>query len=66
MLDAVGTCRQRCWRYDWVVDLDIRGFFDNIDHSLMMRAVPKHTNCKWVLLYMERWLKAPVEAEDGS
>jgi len=65
-LDAVGTCRQRCWRYDWVVDLDIRGFFDNIDHSLMMHAVRKHTDCPWMLLYIERWLKAPVQAEDGT
>jgi RNA-directed DNA polymerase len=65
-LDAVGTCRTRCWRYDWVVDLDIRGFFDNIDHSLMMHAVRKHTDCPWVLLYIERWLKAPAEAEDGT
>jgi len=65
-LDAVGTCRWRCWRYDWVVDLDIKGFFDNIDHSLMMHAVRKHTDCRWVLLYVERWLKAPVELEDGS
>jgi RNA-directed DNA polymerase len=65
-LDAVGTCRQRCWRYDWVVDLDIKGFFDNIDHSLMMHAVRKHTDCPWVLLYIERWLKAPAEADDGT
>ena len=65
-LQAVGQCRKRCWRYDWVVDLDIRGFFDNIDHSLMMHAVRKHTDCPWVLLYIERWLKAPVEAEDGT
>lgn len=65
-LEAVGTCRARCWRYDWVVDLDIRGFFDNIDHSLMLHAVRKHTDCPWTLLYIERWLKAPAEAEDGS
>jgi RNA-directed DNA polymerase len=65
-LDAVGTCRQRCWRHDWVVDLDIKGFFDNIDHALMMHAVRKHTDCPWVLLYIERWLKAPVQAEDGT
>jgi RNA-directed DNA polymerase len=65
-LDAVGKCRERCWRYDWIVDLDIKGFFDNIDHALMMHAVRKHTDCKWTLLYIERWLKAPVEAEDGS
>ena len=65
-LDAVGACRKRCWRYDWVVDLDIKGFFDNIDHSLMMQAVRKHTDCPWVLLYIERWLKAPAEIEDGT
>ena len=64
-LDAVGKCRERCWRYDWVVDLDIRGFFDNIDHSLMMHAVRKHTDCPWILLCIERWLKAPTEADDG-
>ena len=64
-LDAVGQARQRCWRYDWVVDLDIKGFFDNIDHKLMMRAVRKHTDCRWLLLYVERWLKAPVLDEDG-
>jgi RNA-directed DNA polymerase len=65
-LEAIGKCRERCWRYDWVVDLDIKGFFDNIDHSLMMRAVQKHTDCKWMLLYIERWLKAPAEADDGT
>jgi RNA-directed DNA polymerase len=65
-LDAIGKCRERCWRYDWVVDLDIRGFFDNIDHSLMMHAVRKHTDCPWVLLYIERWLKAPAEGDDGT
>jgi RNA-directed DNA polymerase len=65
-LDAVGKCRERCWRYDWVVDLDIRGFFDNIDHSLMMHAVCKHTDCPWVLLYIERWLKAPAEDDSGK
>jgi group II intron reverse transcriptase/maturase len=65
-IEAVGTARQRCWRYDWVLDLDIKGFFDNIDHELMLRAVRKHTDCKWLLLYIERWLKAPVQLEDGT
>ena len=65
-IDAVGVTRQRCWRYDWVLDLDIKGFFDNIDHDLMMRAVRKHTDCRWVLLYIERWLKAPEQLEDGT
>lgn len=65
-LDAVGVCRERCWRYDWVVEVDIRGFFDSIDHALMMHAVRKHTDCPWVLLYIERWLKAPAQDEDGK
>ncbi|MGV8058730.1 MAG: group II intron reverse transcriptase/maturase [Smithellaceae bacterium] len=65
-IEAVGVARQRCWRYDWVLDLDIKGFFDNIDHDLLMRAVRKHTDCKWVLLYIERWLKAPAQLADGS
>lgn len=65
-LDAVATARERCWKYNYVIDLDIRGFFDNLDHSLIMRAVKKHTNQEWILLYIERWLKAPVQAEDGT
>jgi RNA-directed DNA polymerase len=63
---AVEQARRRCWRFNWVLDLDIRGFFDNIDHELMLRAVRKHTSCKWVLLYVERWLKAPAQLEDGT
>lgn len=65
-IEAVGVARQRCWRYAWVLDLDIKGFFDSIDHGLLLRAARKHTDCKWVLLYIERWLKAPVQLEDGS
>ncbi len=65
-IDAVRTARQRCWRYDWVVDIDIKGFFDSIDHGLLLRAVRKHTKCTWVLLYIERWLKAPAMLEDGQ
>jgi RNA-directed DNA polymerase len=57
-IEAVGQARKRCWRYDWVVDLDIKGFFDNIDHELLMLAVKRHTDCRWVLLYIERWLEA--------
>ena len=64
--DAVGQARQRCWNYDWVVDLDIRGFFDNIDHELMNRAVRKHAKEKWMVLYIERWLTAPMQEEDGQ
>lgn len=64
--DALATARQRCWRRDWVLDLDVKGFFDNIDWELLMRAVRRHTNCSWVLLYIERWLKAPVRMPDGT
>lgn len=64
-LDAVAVVRQRCWKYAWVVDLDIKGFFDNIDHDLLMKAVRQHTDCRWILLYIERWLKCPVQYPDG-
>jgi RNA-directed DNA polymerase len=63
---ALTVARRRCWRYDWVLDLDIKGFYDNIDHDLMMRAVRHHTQSPWVLLYIERWLKAPVCMPDGT
>jgi len=63
--DAVGQARQRCWKLDWVLDLDLKGFFDNISHKLMMKAVRKHAREKWVVLYMERWLKAPAQSEHG-
>jgi len=64
-LEAVAQARQRCWRYDWVVDIDIKGFFDNIDHKLLMRAVKKHARDRWVILYIERWLKAPAQDAEG-
>ena len=65
-LDAIGVTRERCWRYNWVLEFDIKGLFDNIDHELLLRAVRKHVKCKWALLYIERWLKAPIELEDGT
>ena len=65
-LDAVGTARRRSWRYNWVIDLDIKGFFDNLDHELVMRAVRYHTVIPWIHLYVERWLKAPAQQKDGS
>ena len=64
--DAVEQARQRCWRSGWVLDLDIKAFFDSMDHDLMMRALQKHTQEKWVLLYVRRWLEAPVQMPDGS
>jgi RNA-directed DNA polymerase len=65
-LDAVAVTRKRCWYYDWVVEFDIRGLFDNIRHDLLMRALRYHCDCSWVLLYIERWLKAPLRKQDGS
>ncbi|MBX9804672.1 MAG: group II intron reverse transcriptase/maturase [Alphaproteobacteria bacterium] len=64
--DAIGVARKKCWDYDWVIDLDIKGFFDNMDHDLVMKALNRHTDCKWILLYVERWLKAPAMLEDGT
>jgi RNA-directed DNA polymerase len=65
-LDAVGTARKRCWTADWVIDLDIKAFFDSIPHDLVERAVARHTNLPWVRLYVGRWLRAPVERPDGT
>lgn len=65
-VDALTVTRQRCWRYDWVIDLDVRAFFDNLDHALVLRAVGKYTQNRWILLYVERWLQAPVQLEDGT
>ena len=64
-LDAVGVARQRCWRQNWCIDLDIKGFFDTIDHELMLKAVRFHTDEKWIALYVERWLKVPLATESG-
>jgi RNA-directed DNA polymerase len=65
-LDAVGVCRQRCWSNDWVIDLDIRAFFDTIPHPLLLKAVSRHTDQRWMLLYIERWLEAPLRKRDGT
>ena len=65
-LDAVAVCRERCWRNDWIIDLDVRAFFDSVDHSLMLKAVERHTDARWVLLYVTRWLKAPMQKQDGT
>lgn len=63
---ALASARVRCWKWDWVIDLDIKGFFDNIPHGLLMKAVRKHCTERWMLLYIERWLKAPLQRPDGS
>jgi len=64
-LDAVGVTRQRCWKYDWVLEFDIKGLFDNLPHDLLLKAVRRHVQCKWALLYIERWLTASME-KDGK
>lgn len=64
-LDAIGVTRQRCWNYNWVVEYDIKGLFDNLDHELLIKAVEKHTSNRWVILYIKRWLKAPIQMPDG-
>ena len=64
--DALGVCRERCWKYDWVIDLDYQSFFDSIDHEFMLKAVAAHTKERRILLYVERWLKAPSQQEDGT
>ena len=63
--DALAVTRKRCWRYDWVVEFDIQGAFDNIDHSLLIKAVEHHVHERWMLLYIKRWLSAPFETEQG-
>ena len=65
-LDAVGKCRQRCWKADWVIDLDIQKFFDNVSWDLMLKAVAVHTDSPWVMLYVKRWLAAPLQLPDGT
>lgn len=65
-IQAVGKAREWCWKDDWVLDLDIKGFFDNIDHEITLKLLENHTDCKWIILYIERWLKAPAQLEDGT
>ena len=62
----MGRARERCWKFNWVLDLDVQAFFDTLDHALVMRAVKRYTDCRWVLLYVERWLKAPLQLQDGT
>jgi RNA-directed DNA polymerase len=64
--DAVNVTRQRCWQYDWVVEFDIKGLFDNIDHALLMKALRHHCKIGWVVLYVQRWLKVPMQYSDGK
>jgi group II intron reverse transcriptase/maturase len=65
-LDAVAACRQRCWKYDWTIDLDVQKFFDSVEHDRMIKAVEANTDLPWVVLYVRRWLIAPIQQPDGS
>lgn len=65
-IQALEVTRKRCWRYDWLLEFDIKGLFDNLRHDLLLRALRKHTDCAWALLYIERWLVAPFQEPDGS
>ena len=64
--DALGVARRRCWKQDWVLDLDVRAFFDSVPHDLLLKAVAHHTQERWVLLYIARWLTAPMQMPDGT
>jgi group II intron reverse transcriptase/maturase len=64
--EAVGVCRQRCWKFDWVIDLDVQKFFDTVPWALVVKAVEAVTDCRWVLLYVRRWLTAPLQMPDGT
>lgn len=64
-LQAIAITRERCWKYSWVVEFDVKGLFDNIRHDLLMKALQKHCDVNWVLLYVQRWLEAPIEMSDG-
>jgi len=65
-LEAIGITRKRCGRYDWVLELDIKGLFDNISLALLLKAVDKHTDVSWIKLYIRRWLTAPMRLPDGT
>jgi RNA-directed DNA polymerase len=65
-LDAVATCRKRCWKYDWVVEFDIRKFFDTVPWDKVVACVEAHSDARWVVLYVKRWLAAGLRMPDGS
>jgi RNA-directed DNA polymerase len=65
-LDAVAACRKRCWKKDWAIDLDVEKFFDSVRRDLIIKAVEAHTDLPWVVLYVKRWLTAPLQLADGS
>jgi RNA-directed DNA polymerase len=64
--DALAVTRKRCWKQDWILDLDVRAFFDSVPHDLLLKAVAHHTDSRWILLYIGRWLTAPMKMSDGT
>jgi RNA-directed DNA polymerase len=64
--DALAVCRERCWKYDWAIDLDVQKFFDEVPWDLIVKAVQAVTDCRWVLLYVKRWLEAPLQHPNGT
>jgi group II intron reverse transcriptase/maturase len=65
-IQALETTRRRCWRRDWVLEFDIKGLFDNIRHDYLIEMVKRHTQEKWIILYVQRWLTTPFQMEDGT
>ncbi len=65
-IQAIAVTRKRCWKYGWLLEFDIKGAFDNIDHSLLMKALERHTDSDWILLYIKRWLEVPLQQPDGK
>lgn len=63
---AIAQARKRCWKFDWAVEVDIKGFFDNIDHDQLLKAVRHHSQERWVVMYIKRWLKVSVQMPDGA
>ena len=63
---AISKAKKHCWNYAWVVDMDIKGFFDNIDHGLMIKALRYYTDKEYIIMYVKRWLKAPIRLKDGT
>ena len=64
--DALTKTRRNCWLFNWVIDMDIKGFFDNINHDKLLLALDKHVEEKWVKMYIKRWLTAPVQGKNGA
>jgi RNA-directed DNA polymerase len=64
--DALDKAKERSYKFHWAIDLDIKGFFDNIDHGLLIKALERHVKCKWAMMYIKRWLTVPYQLKDGT